>query len=603
MSQATTPKVKPYRSLRGDLLVALFQILLAIFLSILLIVAYSFYVTEQQIWHNRQQDALLVSENVINSFLDQIETSLTLGAAVDKEYIQQTHPEFVSEFLSSEPALQEVLFLDQHGQIYGSAYRDEPVLSNTFTISQSVWFTNALQGEKYISHVYFSSKNEPYLIISVPSSHGVAVARLQMNVLREVVQRVRLGQTGSVYIIDQNGAMIANSNAQLAYQQESFLDRPEVQSALNHGAEGWQGTYTNFNGESVLGETGSVFNNKWFIFVEVTQAEAFATTRTASLLIALVGAIIFALAFYVGNSALVRYIFKPMDILRNGTIQIGEGDLEHRIRFERQDEISTVADAFNDMAHKLQLRESALGDAVKQAVEANRHKSQMLAHVSHDLRTPLSGIAGFAEILADEVDGPLNAEQKDTVERILANGNRLRNMVETLLDQAQLERGTLTLQNQAFTPHKFVEPLHTAYHIMARSKQLQFEVEIKPEIPEALWGDMLRLQEVLTNLVDNAIKYTKRGGIVVTLSCPDEQHWAFSVADTGVGIPAEAQEYIFEPFRQVDGTDTKHGGAGLGLSIVKQLAELMGGKISLESKIGRGSMFTVVLPLIQGDEP
>jgi signal transduction histidine kinase len=583
------------------MLAASSQILLVIFLVVSLIITYSFYATEKQTWHDRQQDALLVSESTINSFLDQINNSLILAASVDKDYVR-SHPKFLSEFLAQQSSLQEVIFVDPQGQIYGSAFRDEPVLSNVFTISQSAWFSSAIQGSAYISHVYFSSTSDPYLIVSVPSPHGVVVARLRLDVLRDVVLRVRLGHTGNVYIIDQNGEMIAASNANLISQDQSFLDRPEVQSAISQGTSGWQGTYTNFSGQKVLGETTSLFDNKWIIFVEIPRKEAFATTSLVAVLIFVGALLVFAIVMLVTNSALVRYIFKPIEILRKGTIQIGEGDLDHRITFSRQDEIAMVADAFNEMAQKLRLREVALDDAVKQAVDANRYKSQMLAHVSHDLRTPLSGIAGFAEILVGEVDGKLNAEQKDTAERILANGKRLRDMVETLLDQAQLERGTLTLQNNTFTSVKFVEPLHVAYGIMARSKALFLEVEIKPDFPAILRGDMLRLQEVLTNLVDNGIKFTRKGGITVTLFCPDDSHWAFSVTDTGTGIPIEAQEYIFEPFRQVDGSARTHSGAGLGLSIVKQIVELMGGTISVHSQTGKGATFTATLPLRKGDE-
>lgn len=581
---------------------AFLQITAAIFLFTLLTVAYSFYLTEKQTWHSRQQDALLVSESVINTFLDQIESSLVLAASIEKNYIQNIHPDYVSEFLEHEPALLEVVFLDPQGEIYGSAYRDEPVLSNTFTISQSVWFTSAMQGEKYISRVNFSSTGKPYLVISVPSSHGVVVARLRMDVLREVVMRVRLGETGNVYIIDQNGELIADSNAELINRKDSYLNRPEVQSSIASGARGWQGSYTNFNGEQVLGETGSLSGGKWIIFVEISREEAFAKTRTFAVARLVGGIIAFALAIWAANLVLMRYIFKPIETLRAGTIQIGEGDLDHCITSSRQDEIAMVTEAFNEMTHKLRLRESALSDAVKKIADVSRYKSQMLAHVSHDLRTPLSGIAGFAEILAGEVDGPLNAEQKNTAERILANGKRLRDMVETLLDQAQLERGTLILQDTTFTAEKFVEPLHVAYHIMARSKELFLNVDIKPDFPAILHGDMLRLQEVLTNLVDNAIKFTRKGGITVTLFCPDKSHWAFSVADTGAGIPLEAQAYIFEPFRQVDGSNTKHGGAGLGLSIVKQIVELMGGTISVESQMGGGATFKVTLALQKGEQ-
>jgi signal transduction histidine kinase len=469
-----------------------------------------------------------------------------------------------------------------------------------FTISQSVWFTSAIRGERYISRVYFSAGNDPYLILSVPSQHGIVAARLHLDVLREVVLRVRLGETGKVYIIDESGDLIADSDAAIIQQSPSLLERPEAQSAISGGADGWKGAYTNFNGKKVLGQSIAVFDGKWIIFVEISREEAFAVTRLVSIVISLIVLLVFAAAMLAGNIVLMRYIFKPIEILRNGTFQIGEGDLEHHIKFNRQDEITLVGEAFNEMARKLSAREAALGETLKKAVDVNRYKSEVLAHVSHDLRTPLGGIIGFSEILAEEVDGSLNAEQKQRVERVLVNAKRLRDMVETLLDQAQLERGTLHLHENAFATAKFIEPLHT-YEIMTKGKEISLNVEIEPGFPETLRGDMLRLQEVLVNLVDNAIKFTRKGGITVTLFRPDEDHWAFSVQDTGMGIPADAHEYIFESFRQVDASTKRvHGGAGLGLSIVKQIVQLMEGTISLQSQIGTGSTFTVILPMKKG---
>jgi signal transduction histidine kinase len=590
-------KLKPHNSLRRDLLVALFLSLLTVFAFIIFVTTYYFYVTEQQTWHSRQRDALLVSESTIDSFLKHINDSMILAASVDKDYIR-SNPDFVSEFLLQQSALEEVIFVDQEGEIYGSASRDEPVLSNLFTISQSGWFTTAIQGGTYTSRVQFSSLNNPYLIISVPSKYGVVAARLRLSVLRDVVINVRLGSTGNVYVIDRDGELIAHSNADLLNEGELFLNRPEVQAALNQGKAGWLGSYTNFDGERVLGETTSVFNDNWIVFVEIAREEAFANTRRAFALMFLGAALTFVVAMWVGNFLLVRYVFAPVNILRHGTIRIGEGDLDYRITFTRHDEIAMVGEAFNEMARNLRLREIALGDALKQAVDANRFKSQMLAHVSHDLRTPLGGIIGFSEILKEEVDGPLNDEQKETAAGILANGNRLLNMVNTLLDQAQLERGTFTLVNNTFDYRKLLEPLHVAHSVMAKSKDLYLEIEAKSDVPTILYGDLLRLQEILGNLVENALKFTRKGGVKVTLFCPDTEHWAVEVADTGAGIPLDAQEYIFEPFRQVDDSVTrKHGGVGLGLSIVKQLVDLMEGDISVQSEVGKGSKFLVILPL------
>lgn len=167
-----------------------------------------------------------------------------------------------------------------------------------------------------------------------------------------------------------------------------------------------------------------------------------------------------------------------------------------------------------------------------------------------------------------------------------------------LLDQAQLEAGRLGLHISTFVLADMVNQVHAQMEVLAQAKGLSLTTQIAAEIPAALSGDPIRLQQILVNLVGNAIKFTKTGLIHISCYKPDQTHWAMQVSDTGPGIPIEAHALIFEPFRQVDGSETReHGGAGLGLSIVKQLVTLMDGEITLDSEMRQGSTFTVVLPL------
>jgi signal transduction histidine kinase len=161
-----------------------------------------------------------------------------------------------------------------------------------------------------------------------------------------------------------------------------------------------------------------------------------------------------------------------------------------------------------------------------------------------------------------------------------------------------LDAGKLELQISAFMPKTIVQDTCTRMEVLAQTKGLRLVSEIADDIPTTIIGDPMRLQQILANLISNAIKFTLDGGISVRLYRPDPAHWAMQVADTGPGILKEAQAYIFEPFRQVDGSMTRqHQGSGLGLSIVKQLTHLMGGEVTLESEVGQGSVFTVCLPL------
>lgn len=243
--------------------------------------------------------------------------------------------------------------------------------------------------------------------------------------------------------------------------------------------------------------------------------------------------------------------------------------------------------------------EIAIAHARDEALIANRLKSQLLANVSHDLRTPLNAILGYAEMLREGVHGSLSDRQKNSTERIMKNATHLTTLVNQLLDQAHLEAGTLKLKQATFQPASLVDNLKATMSGLAEAKGLQLTSEIDPDLPLLFMGDMDRLQQIMNNLVGNAIKFTEQGSVHFRLSRSPDGHWLFQVSDTGPGISGEAQPYIFDPFRQVDGTATRqHGGFGLGLSIVKQLVTLMGGQVLVESRPGQGSTFTVRLPLI-----
>jgi PAS domain S-box-containing protein len=285
------------------------------------------------------------------------------------------------------------------------------------------------------------------------------------------------------------------------------------------------------------------------------------------------------------------------------------GDVTFEVWYEplrdRRQQVIGVVGVAHDITERKQA-ETAIAQALDQALEASRLKSQLLAKVSHELRTPLGAILGYAELLQDGIFGPLTKQQAHVTAEVIDSANYLTNLVNELLDQAQFESGRARLNIAPFALPDMAQRVQTKMGVLARAKKLTLTTHIAPDLPEVIAGDEHRLQQILINLVSNAIKFTRSGSVQIRLYRPDPDHWAIEVADTGPGISVEAQSYIFEPFRQVDGSITReHIGAGLGLSIVKQLVNLMGGQIRLNSKIGVGSVFTVELPInpIQKDEP
>jgi signal transduction histidine kinase len=206
-------------------------------------------------------------------------------------------------------------------------------------------------------------------------------------------------------------------------------------------------------------------------------------------------------------------------------------------------------------------------------------------------------------MLHENFYGPLADEQYPPLKSIIENSHTLTRQLGELLDQARLGEDKLQLQISTFSLDELINGVEAQLQKSAQVKRLSLTIEIAAEMPPALWGDPLRLQQILVNLIGNAIKFTEAGSVRVYIYRPQISQWAIQVSDTGPGIPVEAWSLIFEPFQQVDGSITrKHGGVGLGLSIVKQLANLMRGEISLESEVGRGSTFTVKLPLVLPQE-
>jgi PAS domain S-box-containing protein len=239
-----------------------------------------------------------------------------------------------------------------------------------------------------------------------------------------------------------------------------------------------------------------------------------------------------------------------------------------------------------------------LVDARDRALAASHLKSELLARVSHELRTPLSAILGYTELLLDGSFGDLAEPQRQAILEMMGSSQELTILVNELLDTAQLEAGALQLRIRPFDPGELLQRVENTLAVLARNKGLALTTSLDPALPEILQGDESRLRQLLINLIGNAIKFTESGAVQARLYRVDDHWWALAVSDTGPGIPADARQYIFEPFRQVDGSITReYRGTGLGLSIVKRLVELMGGTVSLDSEAGRGSTFTLTLPL------
>jgi signal transduction histidine kinase len=313
---------------------------------------------------------------------------------------------------------------------------------------------------------------------------------------------------------------------------------------------------------------------------------------------------------------IVRYVIvKPVKHLKEVSDAIAAGELNVRSEIQTGDEFEDLSHAFNRMLRNLvsmqdrwrkvnsdlDRKVDELAQANMALYESNRLKSDFLATMSHELRTPLNSILGFSEVLLSS--DQLTEKQLRWVRNIQTSGDRLLNLINDILDLAKIEAGKMLVHLEEFSIHDVCEGLLNMFRPLAEKKNIDLRGQIDPNIP-LLRQDVVKLQQILSNLLSNAIKFTPEGGRVLLKVEGSSLDVIFTVTDTGVGIAAEEQDLVFEKFRQSGNPLTReHAGTGLGLSIVRELSKLLGGEVTLHSELGRGSTFTVRLPLQLSAEP
>jgi signal transduction histidine kinase len=497
------------------------------------------------------------------------------------------------------PAIRELAQVDAAGREQLRVSRTAlDVVRSQKDFSQDLWFIEALAHKVYYGPVYFR-ETEPFMILAMAGSRrnaGVTVAEINLKLIRDIVSQIDVGEHGQAYVIDERARIIADRDLSLVLRNTDVSQLTQVKMARD-------GSDTSMpqvvDGEDLLGRPvlsayAQVAPLDWLVFVELPKSEAYAPLNRSILLSIILLVAGFLVAFMFGLQ-LARRMIDPIRKLRIGAMRIGGGDLGHRISIKTNDELEALGEQFNSMAGQLEESYATLERKVAQRTQqlelANLAKSRFLAVASHDLRQPLHALRLFVAQLRT----PLKPEERArAIERVDAAVSEMSEMFNSLLDISKLDSGVLTPKIVEFPIARLLQKIETTFDQAVREKGLRLRV-----MRSNAWvrSDALLLERILLNLVSNAIRYTLRGGIVVGCRRRGET-LRIEVWDSGPGIPEDQKQNIFREFFQLPTAERdRYGGLGLGLAIVDRLRRLLHHEIELTSTVGRGSRFTIVVPI------
>jgi two-component system NtrC family sensor kinase len=475
-------------------------------------------------------------------------------------------------------------------------------------------FIEAMRNKVYYGSVYFHRDSEPYMTLAVAGARresGVSVAEVNLKLIGDVISQIKVGERGYAYVVDERGRLIAHPDSNLVLQNTDLTRLPQMQTAEAGVHEG-----QSHDGSKVLSAHATIPELNWRVFVELPMTEANAPLYAA--LEQLAWVLLAALAFAIcAGIFLAQRMVVPIQALRTGAARIGGGDLSQRIAIRTGDELEGLAYQFNEMAGRLQesyaeleqkveRRTRELSEATTELEEKSRqlelaseHKSQFLASMSHELRTPLNAIIGLTEMMSSNAARFGTENALEPLRRVHRAGTHLLGLINEVLDLAKIEAGKLDLNLESTDLGTLID------EVMGTARQLaeQGNNRLLLDTPRDLGSmtvDPMRLRQILLNLLGNACKFTKDGEVKLRVRkiADGVPRIEFAVADTGIGMTAEQQARLFEDFSQPDtSTARRYGGTGLGLAIARRLARMMGGDVTVASEPGKGSVFTVRLPM------
>lgn len=589
------------------------QAALAALLPMLALAAFSLYT----IYHQQIGDAQAVQQEMarraallIESRLDHVLFALQSAAAAPdwSQDRQNAHERNLRQLLHQLPLVEDISLVDVNGQEKVRISRMCLVKPEDLgNLRSEASFVKAQGGVAGWGEATLSDNGEPLITVVVPRLNPISRQRetylaaiVGLRGLWDEVTAFRVGQGGSMYVIDEEGRLLAHPDYSLVLADTNLSDATLLKTL--QADQSLPASYLDAWGARVMGSAVFIPSLRWWVVVEQPTAEALAPVRTLFYWL-LLGALLAIAASAIPGWFIARSVTHPIAQLSADAIAVGQGDLARRSSLRRQDEIGQLAAVFNQMVADLQeyateleskvtLRTAELQIALEQAKEADRLKSAFLATVSHELRTPLTSIKGFAEtLLSDDVAWD-EATQRDFLRTIVEEADKLRDLVNQLLDMAQLEAGTLRLQPHAcMLSHIVAVTLERLQPLLGNHP---VQIDLPPDLPP-VYADPERVIDILRNLIENVVKYTPQDTLITLTARAQGNVVQVDLHDNGPGIPADMLSHLFERFARGDHPDIP--GTGLGLTICRGLVEAHGGRIWAESQVGQGATIHFTLPV------